>query len=186
MVKMTEMATAGTPGAVSAPNGGNNAAYDNFDKAPEAAPKPLTREEAQRLREKSPQLSPWKVLAGQLFTGIVVALAAWLLTGKQSNGWSALYGALAVVLPGALFARGLTGKVWSMNPGTAVAGFFLWEMVKIALAVAMLFAAQKVVPDLSWPAMLVGLIVTMKIVWFALIFVNQGSKKTLRRAKNGC
>jgi ATP synthase protein I len=177
MVKMTDTAIAATPTPVPAPNGGNNAVYDSFDNVPEAAPRPLTREEAQQLREKNPQLSPWKVLVGQLVTGIVVALVAWLLTGKQSNGWSALYGALAVVIPGAVFARGLTGKVWSMNPGTAVAGFFLWEMVKIALTVAMLFAAQKVVPGLSWPAMLVGLIVTMKIVWFALMFVNQGPKK---------
>ncbi len=156
---------------------GNNAAYDSFDRAPEEAIRPLTRDEAQRLRAESPSLSPWKVLAGQLVMGIVVACAAWILTGKQANGWSALYGALAVVVPGALFAHGLTGKVWSINPGAAVAGFFLWEMVKIALTVAMLFAAPRLVPDLSWPAMLVGLVLTMKIVWLTLMFVGRGTKK---------
>ena len=151
----------------------------NLDGADEAevAFKPLNREEAQKLREASPSLSPWVVLMGQLVTGVLVALAAWALTGKQSAGWSALYGALAVVIPGALFARGLTGKIWSMNPGSAVAGFFLWEMVKIVLTVAMLAAASRVVSGLSWPAMLVGLMVTMKIVWFALMFVNRGTKK---------
>ena len=148
----------------------------NFETT-EVAFKPLSREEAQKLREASPSLSPWVVLMGQLVTGVLVALAAWALTGKQSAGWSALYGALAVVIPGALFARGLTGKIWSMNPGSAVAGFFLWEMVKIVLTVAMLAAASRVVSSLSWPAMLVGLIVTMKIVWFALMFVNRGTKK---------
>ncbi|MES2415701.1 MAG: ATP synthase subunit I [Pseudomonadota bacterium] len=173
MVKMTD-AVNGT-GRVS--SSGNNASYDSFEKAPEEVPKPLTREEAQQLRVKSPSLSPWVVLAGQLVTGILAALAAWLLTGKQSNGWSALYGALAVVIPGALFARGLTGKVWSMNPGTAVAGFFLWEMVKIVLTMAMLFAAPRVVTDLSWPAMLVGLVLTMKIVWLTLMFAGRGTKK---------
>ena len=151
----------------------------NLDGADEAevAFKPLNREEAQKLREASPSLSPWVVLMGQLVTGVLVALAAWALTGKQSAGWSALYGALAVVIPGALFARGLMGKIWSMNPGSAVVGFFLWEMVKIVLTVAMLAAASRVVSDLSWPAMLVGLMVTMKIVWFALMFVNRGTKK---------
>ena len=148
----------------------------NFDTT-EVAFKPLSREEADKLREASPSLSPWVVLMGQLVTGVLVALAAWALTGKQSAGWSALYGALAVVIPGALFARGLMGKIWSMNPGSAVAGFFLWEMVKIVLTVAMLAAASRVVSDLSWPAMLVGLMVTMKIVWFALMFVNRGTKK---------
>ena len=138
--------------------------------------KPLTREEAQKLRETSPSISPWSVLAGQLVVGVLVACAAWALTGQRSVGWSALYGALAVVVPAALCARGLTGKVWSMNPGTAVAGFFLWEMVKIALTVAMLFAASRVVSMLSWPAMLVGLVVTMKMSWLALLFAVRKNK----------
>ena len=138
--------------------------------------KTLTREEAQKLREASPQVSPWSVLAGQLVAGILVACVAWALTGQRSVGWSALYGALAVVIPAALFARGLTGKVWSMNPGTAVVGFFLWEMVKIALTVAMLFAAPRLVSMLSWPAMLVGLVVTMKVSWLALMFAVRRNK----------
>ena len=152
----------------------NAAVYEDEAKV---AFKPLSREEAQKLREASPSLSPWVVLAGQLVTGVLVALAAWALTGKQNTGWSALYGALAVVIPGALFARGLTGKVWSMDPGSAVAGFFLWEMVKIGLTMAMLFAASRVVSGLSWLAMMIGLVVTMKIVWFAWIFVGRGTKK---------
>ena len=138
--------------------------------------KPLTREEAQKLRETVSLLSPWSVLAGQLAVGVLVACATWALTGQRSAGWSALYGALAVVIPAALFARGLTGKVWSMNPGTAVAGFFLWEMVKIALTVAMLFAAPRLVSMLSWPAMLVGLVVTMKTSWIALLFAARKNK----------
>lgn len=136
----------------------------------EGAFRPLTRDEAQKLRQSSPSISPWAVLAGQSVTGVLVALVAWVLTGKQSIGWSALYGALAVVIPGALFARGLMSKVASMNAGAAVAGFFLWEMVKIGMVIAMLFAAPRMVSDLSWPAMLVGLVVTMKVVWLVLLF----------------
>lgn len=139
-------------------------------EADRAAFKPLTREEAQKLREASPSVSPWAVLAGQLLVGVLVALAAWGLTGRQSAGWSSFYGALAVVIPGAIFARGLTSKVVSMNPGAAVVGFFLWEMVKIALTLAMLFAAPRLIENLSWPAMLAGLIVTMKVYWGVLWF----------------
>ena len=135
----------------------------------EAAFRPLTRDEAQKLREGSPSISPWVVLAGQLVAGVMVALVAWGLTGRPSTGWSALYGALAVVIPGALFARGLMSKVASVNAGAAVAGFFLWEMVKIGMVIAMLFAAPRMVADLSWPAMLVGLVVTMKVVWLVLL-----------------
>lgn len=138
--------------------------------------KTLTREEAQQFRKSHPQVSLWHVLAGQFVAGLLVALLAWLLTGRSSAGWSALYGSLAVVIPAALFARGLTGKVWSMNPGTAVAGFFLWEMVKVALTLAMLFAAPRLVSMLSWPIMLVGLVVTMKVSWFALFLAARHKK----------
>ena len=131
--------------------------------------KPLTAEQVRQLREKSPSVSPWRVVAGQAVVGLVVAIAAWGLTGRQSVGWSAGYGALAVVFPAALFARGLMSRVTLANPGAAVFGFFLWEMVKIALTVAMLFAAPRLVTDLSWPAMLVGLVVTMKVYWLALL-----------------
>ncbi len=130
---------------------------------------PLSRAEAQKLREANPSTSPWVVLAGQLAAGFLVACAAWLLTGKQSIGWSALYGALAVVIPGALFARGLASKLSLINPGAAVAGFFLWEAVKIAASVGMLVAAPQLVAELDWLAMLIGLMVTLNMYWVALL-----------------
>ena len=146
-----------------------SAGYDDLDQVQDdEVIKPLSRSEAQAIRALNPSLSPWVVLAGQASGGILVALVAWWLSGMSSVGWSALYGAAAVVVPGALFARGLMSKVSSINPAAAVTGFFLWEMVKIGLVLAMLFAAPKLVPDLSWPAMLVGLVVTMKVVWLVL------------------
>lgn len=132
--------------------------------------KPLTAEEARRLREKNPPVSPWWVVGGQAVVGTVAALAAWLLTGRSSVGWSAGYGALAVVIPAAVFARGLTGRFSALNAGTAAFGFLLWEMVKIALTVAMLVAAPGLVRELSWPALLVGLILALKVYWVALAF----------------
>ena len=138
----------------------------------------LTREQAFALRQRNPSLSPWWVLAGQLLAGVVVALLAWMLTRRPSIGWSALYGALAVVGPSALFARGVMSKVSMINPAAAVTGFFLWEMVKIGLVLAMLFAAPKLVPNLNWPAMLVGLIVTMKAVWLVLWLEAKARRKS--------
>jgi ATP synthase protein I len=131
--------------------------------------KPLTAEEARRLRDEKPSISPWRVIATQVIGGLLVALAAWGLTGSQNQALSAGYGALAVVVPAAVFARGLTGRFSSLNPGTAVFGFFLWEMVKMALTVAMLIAAPRLITALSWPAMLVGLVVTMKAAWVAVM-----------------
>jgi ATP synthase protein I len=138
---------------------------------------PLTAEQARKLRERNPPVSPWWVIAGQVVVGLVVALAAWGLTGKQNVGWSAGYGALAVVIPAAIFARGLTGRFASLNAGTAAVGFMLWEMVKIALTVAMLVAAPRLVSALSWPALLVGLVLTMKVYWLALAYAPKRKLK---------
>jgi ATP synthase protein I len=132
--------------------------------------KPLTAEQARRLREQNPPVSPWWVVAGQVGVGLVAALAAWALTGRQNVGWSVAYGALCVVIPAAVFARGLTGRFSSLNAGTAAVGFLLWEMVKVALTLAMMFAAPKLVAGLSWPALLVGLVLAMKVYWIALAF----------------
>ena len=132
--------------------------------------KPLSAEEARKLREQHPPVSPWWVVGGQVVVGLATALVAWAITGRHSVGWSAGYGALAVVIPAAIFARGLTGRFSSLNAGTAALGFMLWEMVKIALTVAMLVVAPRLVSELSWPALLVGLILAMKVYWVALAF----------------
>jgi ATP synthase protein I len=138
-------------------------------EAEEAEFTPLTAEQAQALREKNPPLSPWRVVAGQVLVGLLVALVAWGLTGRRSVGWSAAYGALAVVIPAVLFARGLMSQFSSVNAMTAGFGFFVWEAVKIAVSVGMLFAAPRLVADLDWLAMLIGLIVTLKVYWLALL-----------------
>ena len=131
---------------------------------------PLTAEQAAELRKRQPLLSVWRVVGVQAVLGLLVAWLVWLLSGRMAAVYSAAYGALAVIVPAALFARGLTSRIALANVGAAVFGFFLWEMVKIGLTVAMLFAAPRLVEDLSWPAMLVGLVVTMKVYWVALGF----------------
>ena len=151
-------------------------AYGDDEETQEPEFRRLSAQEVRQLREDNPPVSPWRVVSGQVMVGLLVALAAWLLTGRQNVGWSAGYGALAVVLPAALFARGLTGRFASFNPAAAMIGFFVWEMVKIALTVAMLLGAQKLIKDLSWPAMLVGLVVTMQVYWAALILAPRKTK----------
>jgi len=131
---------------------------------------PLTAEQVVELRKRQPILSVWRVVGVQVMLGLLLAVLVWFVSGRMSAVYSALYGALAVIVPAALFARGLTSRVASVNAGAAAFGFFLWEMVKIGLTVAMLFAAPRLVSDLSWPAMLVGLVVTMKVYWVALGF----------------
>ena len=51
--------------------------------------KPLTREEAQKIRALNPPISLCVVLAGQVGVGSLVALLAWVLSGQPLMGWSA-------------------------------------------------------------------------------------------------
>jgi ATP synthase protein I len=65
-------------------------------------------------------------------------------------------------------ARGMTSKLSSMSPGAGVASFMVWEFVKIAVSVAMLALAPRLVQNLSWPALLVAMVLCMKVYWLAL------------------
>ena len=134
--------------------------------------KTWTKEEAQAWRKNNPPLSPWRVVAVQAVAGLVCSAAVWAFTQRSGAAWSALYGAGAVVVPSALLARGMSRDL-SNTPGAAGAAMFrfmFWEMVKIGAAVAMLLAAPRVVPGLSWPALLVTMVVCMKMNWFALLW----------------
>ena len=138
------------------------------DQAQQEPVQPLTRQQVLQMGLDRPAVSVGWVLMCQALTGVLFAGLLGVLSGRWAWGMSALYGAAAVVVPGAVFARGLTGRLASINPGTAVAGFFVWEFVKIGLTLAMLVAAPRLVQDLSWPALLAGLVVTMKVVWLAV------------------
>lgn len=137
--------------------------------------KPLTAQQAQEWRKRQPSMSVWRIVVFQALMGVLVALLAWWLTGRSQMGWSAGYGALAVVLPAALFARGMARR--RESAGAAMVGLFGWELVKIALTVAMLAAAPRLVPGLSWLALLAGMLVTMKTYWIALL-AQSGVRRT--------
>jgi ATP synthase protein I len=138
------------------------------DAADDRAFKRLSAQEARQLREKLTMVSPWRVVLFQFGAGLCCVVLAWIWSGQLSVMWSALYGALATVLPSALMARGMTRRVSSAV--AAAAGFMFWEMLKIGVAIAMLVIAARVVPDLNWPALLLTMIVCIKVNWFALLW----------------
>lgn len=130
---------------------------------------PLTAQQIDAIKASNPSLSPWWVVLMQLVLGVVLAGFVWLAFDKGAAVSSAC-GSLAVVIPGALFAKGLTGRFARSNVGAAVASFFIWEFVKIVMTVAVMFAAYRLVDDLNWLAMLAGLVLTLKVYWLALVF----------------
>jgi ATP synthase protein I len=131
--------------------------------------KRLTADEAKALRLADPALSPWWVVGLQCVAGLVVTLLAWVVSGQSVVAWSAAYGSLAVIIPAALFARGLMSQFSSINAATASFGFFLWEAVKMVVSVAMVAAAPRLIENLSWLALMAGLFVTLKMYWLALL-----------------
>ncbi len=137
--------------------------------------KPLTAQEAAEWRKRQPRLSVWRIVAVQAVVGVLAALLALLLTGRAQWAWSVGYGALSVVVPAALFARAMARR--RTSAGAAVAGLFGWELVKIVVTVAMLAAAPRLVPGLSWLALLAGMVVTMKAYWVALL-ARPGVRRT--------
>lgn len=130
--------------------------------------KPWSAAQAAAWRRSHPSVSPWKVVAAQWLAGLVCGGVAWCLSGSGTVTASALYGAAAVVVPSALLARGMTRGAGS--PVAAAAGFMFWEMLKMGVALAMLVIAPKVVPHLSWPAMLATMVVCIKVNWLALLW----------------
>ena len=132
--------------------------------------KTLTPEEAAEVKKKLRSLSVWKVVAYQVLVGAILVLLSMWITGNLAVAVSVGYGALSVIVPAAVFARGMSRQVSSVNAGAAVFGFLFWELIKIGLTLVMLTASNGWVKDLSWPAMLVGLVVTMKVYWIALGF----------------
>ena len=145
--------------------------FDDFDSKPEI--RTLSKDEAAEVKASNPPLNPWRVVGWQLMVVVIAGLLAFVFSQKWSIVCSVVWGGLSVVIPAAVFARGMMSRATLLNAGTATGGFFLWELVKIALTLAMLYAAPQVMArlgrDLSWPAMLVGLVVTMKVYWLALL-----------------
>ena len=139
---------------------------ENPDGLFDAEFKPMTAEEVRHLRRAHPAVSPWWVIVWQLVVGVVLAAAVALWVGKAA-GVSAAYGSLAVVFPAALMVRGLQRQKAVAQPGAAMLGFVIWESVKVALTVAFLLAAPKVVSSLNWLALVAGFVVTMKVYWVA-------------------
>jgi ATP synthase protein I len=155
---------------------------DGWDDEPQAsgpAFKRLSRQEAQALVDAERSVSPWRVVGVQCVLGVMLALLAASWFGEANVAWSALYGAAIVAVPGALMARGMTSRLTRSSPGAGAVGFMVWEMLKVALSVVMLLMAPRIVPGLSWPMLLVALVVCIKVYWVALLW--RGPRKTTSR-----
>ena len=151
----------------------------NADLEPEF--KPLTAEQAQAWRQQHPMASPWRVVWLQVLVGALLAVLTGVVSGQSRLAASVAWGAVAVVIPAVVFVRALSRQMRTRQAGSALAGLFVWELVKIVLTVALLLVAPKVVSELSWLALVAGFVVTMKVYWLAMAlgWMQRKSKLTL-------
>jgi len=115
-------------------------------------------------------------VTAQVAVGLVIAAAIQAVTGEGILAASALYGAAVVALPGALMARGATSRLGTISPLTSAINIMGWAMVKIAVSVAMLVLAGRIVPGLHWPVMLATLVVCMQTYAVALLWRGRAKR----------
>jgi ATP synthase protein I len=130
--------------------------------------KPLTRQEALALRSSVKLISPWRVVLWQILVGVVLCAVALAVPIWRVYLVSVMYGSLVAVLPNAILAWGLTRPA-RMNANALAVNFMLWEFLKIGVAVILMVMAPLMVSGLSWPAMLVAVVLGMKANWLALL-----------------
>ncbi|MGH8528321.1 MAG: ATP synthase subunit I [Nevskiales bacterium] len=100
--------------------------------------------------------------------GVILSLGAvaWLWRG-QTSGLSLLGGGAAVALPNALFALWLTLRM--RQAGAGAAAVLVGEIFKLGMTIGLLLAViVHLKPELSWLALMVGVIAALKAHWLAL------------------
>lgn len=147
----------------------------------EEAFEPLTAQQARVWRAAQPVMSPWTMLWWQTVVVTLVAAATWWLVGPaQAKSFG--YGGFAVVLPAMLMVVGLRGalmKRLSVHPAGSLIGFALLEAVKLLLSVLLMLAAPQAVTNVSWLALLAGVVVALKVHWLVFALFTMRAKRVV-------
>jgi ATP synthase protein I len=127
----------------------------------------LNKDEALLVKAANPMLNLWSVVIWQAVVTLLIGLLGLVLTQQKNTLYSMLWGGLCVVIPSGLFARGMTRGKGFESLKLGLSNFLVWELLKIALSIAMLVMASRVVSDLSWLALVASFIVVTKVYWLA-------------------
>lgn len=145
---------------------------DTFELSDDEAIVPLTPQQAQELRSRLQWVSPWSVVGVQAAVGSLCVLVAGLWSASPEVAKSALWGMMAVLVPAALMAK-VMGLPPADHAAAAMKRLARWQGVKILLTVAILVAAVRWTDHLSWPAMLLTLVLCLKVYGLALLWMHR-------------
>ncbi|OGT94926.1 MAG: hypothetical protein A2298_00900 [Gammaproteobacteria bacterium RIFOXYB2_FULL_38_6] len=115
-------------------------------------------------------ISVYKWVAVQ-FTVVIIASLISLPIGGLKSGLSLLAGGMAVVLPTAFFAYRLFRKFHTRDIKQHLHNFYLSEVAKIILSVALAFIMIMLLP-LKLLAFFIGFIIAQIGLWIAPLFVK--------------
>ena len=110
-------------------------------------------------------------IALQWLTVLILTAMAWGMSGATA-AISVFGGGAAVALANTLLALWLTlrvARVGVLSPAAMLIG----EMVKLGLTLALLVLVAVKLAPLSWIALIVGVIATLKAQWLALWFTRK-------------
>ncbi len=116
-----------------------------------------------------------QALVGMVLVGLTAAF-----TGKVNLVASVAWGVLSVCVPALVFARALARQMRQRQAASALVSFFVWELVKIVLTVALLLAAPRVVTELDWVAMVAGFVITLKVYGLAMLLSKWRQRRSSR------
>ena len=128
--------------------------------------------------ERGALAGPWHALGWQLGAVLVVTLLGAAALGADVAR-SMAYGGAAALVPSAVMALAMRGALMRAAQGHAAMSLITllaFEMLKVALAVALLFAAPVWLGSVVWPALLVGLVVGLKAHLMAMAFGPSGPR----------
>ena len=98
----------------------------------------------------------------QAFVTLVASVVSWLVWGPLV-ALSLAAGGGSIVVPNALLAM----RVKASQPSAVPMVLLVGEFVKIALSIALLWLAYRWIEGLSWPGLIVGLILALQSLLLA-------------------
>lgn len=147
------------PDLANAKPGTDGSGPDRWDDGRDEEFPPLSAEQARQWRLRQPRLRLWRVPVAQALAGGSVALLMAVLGGRLALGWSAAFGALAVIVPTVFFLY--RTRRLAPHAGLALLNLVVSEFLKILWVVILLLLAPWLVPSLSWPALLAGMVAAL-------------------------